>query len=383
MPRVPGPLDELSTTEALRWWQGAGTMPHVRAEPEGQAVYTFCWQDGEAERVLLWANRLTDETDLPATMMTRVVDTDLWHASFRLPTDWRASYCFLADRPGEESSWWGERDQSALRRALDRGEVDPRNPVWSHNRAGVRQSVAEGPDAASQPWRERRADVDRGTVTRHQVAGRDVWLHDPAGHAVTEELALLVVLDGEVWLDQQDLPTTLDNLWSDAAAPVHRTVFVSSGGVDRRWSELGMGDAGVALVVEEVLPWVRTARAVLPGPGAVTVSGQSLGGLAALRCGLLAPGSVGRVASQSASTWQDDLASAIEAYATDPPSEPLRIHLSHGEHEWVLVPGHDGLASRLEAAGVRVERAFHCGGHDYAWWCGALPDALVWLSRSS
>src|SRR5690606_9305243 len=173
-----------------------------------------------------------------------------------------------------------------------------------------------------------------------------------------------------------------DTLWSDGPAPPHRTVFVSSGGVAQRWSELGSADAGVELVVEQVLPWVRAVRTVPAGPEAVTVAGQSLGGLTALRCGLVASEHVGRVSSQSASTWQDDLASDIAAYAASPPREPLRIHLTHGQYEWVLAPGHDDLATRLAGAGVRVESAPHCGGHDYAWWRGALLDAVVWLCRA-
>lgn len=380
VPRVAGPLDGLDAEAALMWWAGR-PMPDVVPFEDGSEddLVTFCWHDGEADQVLLWANRLADETDLAATLLERVPGTGLWHASYRMPSQWRASYCFLPAGGQERPAWLGEKDQVVLRQVLDRGLPDPRNPTTCRNRAGVEQSVVSGSAAPAQPWSDVREEVPRGLLRRCEVAGRDAWLHVPAGVPDDEPLPVLVVLDGDVWTSSQDLPTTLDNLHADGVATPRRTLMLGSGGRDHRWGELGDAKAGVDLVVEVAVPWLRSTLPVLEGPSHVGVAGQSLGGMTALRVGLRAPEVVGTVLSQSASTWQDDLSTELDVYASHRAPRPLRVHLSHGSQEWVLAPGHAVLAQRLHGAGVDVRDRTYCGGHDYAWWRGAVPDAIVEL----
>lgn len=357
VPRVPGPDLDGSDLE---------TQPLVTPDGPGSAIVTFSWRDADAEQVLLFANRLTDETRLADTLLERVPGTDRWHASYRMASDWRASYSFLVQRPGEPAPWLAG-DQVALRAALDRGLPDPRNPVTCRNRAGVLQSVVELPDAPPQPWLLPRPGVARGTVTEHEGPdGRPTWLYDPPGTDPERPLPLVVVLDGEVWVGPQSLPTTLDNLLADRALGPVRAVLPSSGGRDARWAELGT-DAGVGYVVDGLLPWVSQRRAV----STVAIAGQSLGGLTALQVGLRHPDRVGAVISHSASLWQDDLATLVDGFSGD-----LRVHLAHGRQEWVLAEPHHELAARLRAAGVEVDAVEPNGGHDYAWWRGGIADGL-------
>jgi len=124
-----------------------------------------------------------------------------------------------------------------------------------------------------------------------------------------------------------------------------------------------------------LLPWLADRRAVPADPGAVAVAGQSLGGLTALRAGLLRPDRIGNVISHSASLWQDDLAAECAAAA----GSGLRIHLAHGSQEWVLAGPHHDLAARLRAAGLEVDAVEQNGGHDYAWWRGGIADGLRWV----
>jgi enterochelin esterase family protein len=131
----------------------------------------------------------------------------------------------------------------------------------------------------------------------------------------------------------------------------------------------------VDYVAAALLPWAEEQRGVLPGQ--VAIAGQSLGGLTALRLGLRRPDLVSHVISQSASLWQDDLAEEVAAAAGC--SLRPRVHLAHGEQEWALAGPHRDLAERLRAGGVPVAETTYNGGHDYAWWRGAIADALVWL----
>lgn len=381
VPRVRSELiDRLCPYDMEMFWDEiARTLPLIEDLGDGRMIVTFCWRDPDepcADAVLLFANRLTDETRLADTLLERKPGTDLWHASFLMSTAWRASYAFLVQRPGHDAPWVTD-GHVALRAALDRGRLDPRNPLTCRNRAGVLQSVVEGPDAPAQPWLAEREGVDRGAVMWHQgPAGRGVWLYEPPGAGLDEELPLVVVLDGEVWTGPQSLPTTLDNLIADAEIPAVRAVFLDSGGREARWAGLSADGTEAAYVAEELVGWVRSVRGVLSGPAAVTVVGQSLGGLTALRLGLTRTDVVGNVVSHSASLWQDPLLDLV-------PSGPLRVHLAHGSQEWVLTGPHQRLAQRLRDLGVDLDVAVHDGGHDYAWWRGGVADGLRWVLSSS
>lgn len=177
VPRVPGPLDRqrFSPAEAEAFWAGPGAVqPLITDAGDGTSLVTFCYR-AEAEAVLLFANRLTDETDLPATLLTPMPGTDLFHATYRMDSDWRASYSFLVQPTGTEPPW-RVGDQVQIRQVLDQGRPDPRNPISCHNRAGVRQSVVELPRAPEQPWlrgRSRRSvDSRRATPPRRRRGSR-------------------------------------------------------------------------------------------------------------------------------------------------------------------------------------------------------------------
>ena len=386
-PKVPRPtpvprvrsalLDHVAPEDLDLFWDDiARVAPLIESTDEpGTIVVTFLWRDveGDAEAVLLFANRLTDETSLDETLLDHLPGTDLWHASFRMAADWRASYSFLVHRRDHPAPWL-VGDQVAIRAALDRGHADPLNPVTCRNRAGVEQSVVEGPEAPAQPWLVERGGIEAGTLVQAEApGGRTVWLYDPADVDPEVALPLMVVLDGEVWVGAQSLPTTLDNLIADGAAPM-RAVFVDSGGRDARWHDLSADGSGASYVVDELLDWMRARRGVQPGPRGVSVIGQSLGGLTALRLGLSRPDAVGTVISHSASLWQDDLAELVSAEVAG----QVRVFLAHGSQEWVLDEPHQVLAHRLLAAGIETEVSVHNGGHDYAWWRGGVAEGIIW-----
>src|SRR5690606_32577980 len=123
-----------------------------------------------------------------------------------------------------------------------------------------------GSAAPTQPWSGVRERVPQGPLHQVRVADRDAWLHVPAGVADDAPLPVLVVLDGEVWTSSQDLPTTLDNLHADGASTPRRTLFVGSGGRERRWAELGDPEVGVDLVNRFAVPWLRRTLPVPTGP---------------------------------------------------------------------------------------------------------------------
>lgn len=385
-PKVPRPepvprvrsarIDRLDLGDVAAFWDSVeGQTPLLEAaEDPTKMVITFVWrgESSAVEAVLLFANRLTDETSLADTLLEHKAGTDLWHASFLMDADWRASYSFLVHQVGEPCPW-KVADQVAIRGALDAGHPDPRNPLTCRNRAGILQSVAQGPAAPSQDWLDVRPGIERGTLTPTEgPGGRRLWIYQPPGATPAEPLDLLVAFDGEVWAGHQDLATTLDNLAHDGLVRT-RAVLVDSGGRDARWDELSSGGSGAGYVVNDLLPWVREHWATRPGAGAITVAGQSLGGLTALKVALEHPEAVAGVISHSASLWQ-------EKFEGRNPAPGQKVFLAHGTQEWVLVPPHRDLAQRwaqLEA--VDFMASSHNGGHDYAWWRSGIAEGLVWV----
>lgn len=371
-------LAQAPTAEALaHFWAGPGaSLPLVEeCAVDGEVLVTFCWRDDHAGQVLLFANRLADETNLAASLLSRIPGTDVWHLTYRLGADWRGSYSFLTAGPGDPAPWDTGGDHVALRSALDGGRPDPRNPDTCVNRSGVTQSVAALPAAPGQPWLSARTEVMPGTVEATRLPdGRRAWLHRPAGCSADSPLPLLVVLDGEVWLGSQALPVTLDNLAATHPHARWHTVFVESQGIQRRWRELSADGGGLQHVVD-VVEWAGRRCEVVPGPRHVTVAGQSLGALTALRCALGAGSVVGNAVAHSASLWQDPLTDVLAEFGRGPADG--FVHLSHGAQEWVLAPEHDALARRMRAAGMRVEAHTYNGGHDYACWRGGIAEGLL------
>ncbi|MGE3812784.1 MAG: enterochelin esterase [Candidatus Nanopelagicales bacterium] len=355
------------------FWRDHADSPVVERVPgaPGERIVTFLWRDAEAEEVLLFVNRVTDELRLPDSLMRRVPGTDVWHLSYRMRSDWRASYCVLPRSRGVP--WpWADGDQLAIRRALDRGLPDPRNPRAIRNRAGRLQSVVELPGAPSQPWLAPREGVARGRVSeRLGPDDRTVWLYEPAD-APSAPLPVVVLLDGEVWTGPQDAATTLDNLIHDREIRPCAAVLAHSGGRERRWSELGAAGEGVDWIADRLLPWARARLPISADPAEVVLAGQSLGGLTALRAVLLRPEAVGSALAQSAALWQADLAGLLPGAAL----ARARFWIEVGLQEWVLGEPNRRLAAALAAAGADVRLAEYNGGHDYACWRGGLAEGL-------
>jgi len=373
-PKVPRPEPAPIVETPAPALAHAGATPVVTPAGPGESIVTFLWRDAEAEEVLLFVNRITDERRLADSLMRRVPGSDLWHLSYRMRSDWRASYGFVPRTPGRP--WAGaEGGQLAIRRALDGARADPRNPASCRNRAGTSLSVVSLPDAPPQPWLARRGRLAaRGTVGAHAGPdGRTVRVYEPAVPG-DGPLPVAIVLDGEVWTGVQDLATTVDNLLDDGELRPSLLVMPESGGRDRRWEELGAGD-GPDWLADALLPWARARWPLSDDPADVVVAGQSLGALTALRTVLERPDAARGALSQSASLWQQDLLAAVGARDRS----GIRVYQEVGSQEWVLREPNARLAAGLAAAGAELRFVEYDGGHDYACWRGGIADGLRYL----
>jgi enterochelin esterase family protein len=382
------------------WATTGACTPIIVPDPQSRrhAFVTFLWRDDKADAVLLFANRITDEKNLIESIMERVKRTDVWHITYRMRTDWRASYCFITAYGKKSVSDITGVHQTSIRKALDRGLADPRNPLACKNRAGNTLSVAELKDAPPQPWLDVRPDVPSGKVTSHKlVDGHIVWAYEPPATrkkqqpkgvvkntAADTEAGVLIMFDGDMWMRTEHINETLDNLIAAGEIPPIYALLVETDDIAARWEELSEDSGVEGFVADELLSWARRRWPITDDASRIIVAGQSLGALSALWVAARRPESVGNVIAQSASLWRGSLMErSDDGEATHLEGFAGRIYLECGKQEWVLLPLHRKFARMLKKGGQQQQLNYveYNGGHDYACWRGGIADGLRWITK--
>ena len=387
---------QLASQLQAQLWQQVTSTPLVEADPtqEGKYLVTFLWR-GAAHSVLLFVNRLTDEKNLADSYMRRLPGTDTWYLTYRMDSDWRASYCFLP-APTADQAPWLQGSQVRLRQALDGGLPDSHNPVTCTNRRGFVQSVVSLPLAPAWPLGEWPVFVDDAAdagsldavtagrldaVTDVETLGRQIWVYTPALIDRSQSWPVLLVLDGEVWLKRHQLHLALAQLMQAGLIAPAYMVFIDSGGTEQRWQELGDSESDFGGYLSgQLLNWLKAHYAISPNPADRVVIGQSLGALTVLRTLVGYPQLIGSGISQSASLWQEVLFNELNALdATAMPLAGTRAWIEVGSQEWSLAPLQPKAVSQLRQAGMQVKDMVYNGGHDYACWRINLASALMQL----
>ena len=346
---------------------------------ENERIATFLYHNEQAEQVLMFINRLTDEKNLDRSLMTRIEGTAWWQLSMQMETTWRASYNFLPALPGERPAWLGDDDQVRLRAALDSGEGDPLNPETVCNRIGRCMGVVQLEHAPVQEFILTQEEIDE--------LPEPEWMQTPDGHRYVlgrvgepgPDSPLFVQFDGEMWFSQ-GMEQTLNRAHEAGRIPAMHVFFLHSGGRENRWKELN-GDNPIAdYLVDIAFPHLEAVHGIKTDPQNIVINGQSLGGLSSLLAVLSRPEAFGGAIAQSSSLWQPqvmDRLDELEAAGEIDRLRHLQLEIEVGEQEWILVPPHRELKARLEKLGLENARCttFN-GGHDYACWRGAIVPAL-------
>ena len=393
-PRVDSPLITALIAEAVSCEELSARIVEVVSEgtpiiepvyredgtvDESERIATFLYHNEQAEQVLMFINRLTDEKNLDRSLMTRIEGTGWWQLSMQMETTWRASYNFLPALPGERPAWLGDDDQVRLRAALDAGEGDPLNPETVCNRIGRCMGVVQLEDAPVQEFLLTQAEIDE--------LPEPEWMQTPDGHRYVlgrvgepgPDFPLFVQFDGEMWFSQ-GMEQTLNRAHEAGRIPAMHVFFLHSGGRENRWKELN-GDNPIAdYLVEIAFPHLEAVHGIKTAPQNIVINGQSLGGLSSLLAVLSRPEAFGGAIAQSSSLWQPQVMNRLDELEAAGEIDRLRhlyLEIEVGEQEWILVPPHRELKARLEKLGLENARCttFN-GGHDYACWRGAIVPAL-------
>ncbi|EEO4247768.1 esterase family protein [Salmonella enterica] len=389
-----------SQVDASHFWREANSLalPLVTAinGADDEREVTFLWRAASPLRgVYVRLNRVTDKDNVAKGMMTQLLTTDIWHLTLRLPASYCGSYTMVEippETPGETVLQLGSRFASLV------GKADPLNSAPGINvRGNAQESVLALDHApAQEEWSGCRAYAGQLFTSEHRLAGqrRRVRLYLP-DVPVVQPLGLLVLTDGEIWFDHLGVSAAIDAaIRSGRIAPV-AVLGIDNINARERIAILGGRRELVLDIAERLLPalrakyperrWADRTQTVL--------AGQSLGGVTALMAARHAPESFGLVLSHSPSMWwtpdncnRPDHFSAeerswVSEHVLSAPSPAVRMHLCVGSLEGSTVPQVKQLHEKLRAAGVESHYSVYTGGHDYAWWRGALIDGLRLLPR--
>lgn len=282
-------------------------------------------------------------------------DHEVWSCSLTIPRDAYVEYAFYNPFTQEKI-------------------LDPLNKNSVSNGMGSRNNFFYMPETMPSPFSLPRAEIRAGTITRHRVdadflqddAERDVYLYKPR---VNTPVPLLVVYDGQDYLQRARLATIVDNLIADKRIRPIAMAFLHNGR-SRRTVEYFCSDATVLWLEQDVLPLARQHIRLIninEHPGAYGVLGASAGGLMSFYTGLRMPEIFGKVLCQSAVFSIDGRDLAPVDLVRYGQGRNLQIWMDVGTLDDLLEDNRRMIAL-LDKRQYNVTYREFSGGHNYTAW---------------
>jgi enterochelin esterase family protein len=280
-------------------------------------------------------------------------------------------------------------------------QTDPHNPKrYPPNARATEkyvQSVVELPQAPMQPWVAPRIGVPTGNVEKQRIKSsilnneRNLWIYLPSNfQANINTYNLLILFDGQSYLELVPTPTILDNLIAARRIPPTIAVLVDNPSSVDRERELACYRPFADFLSKELLHWLREKYRVTADPAKTVIAGSSYGGLAATCAAMWYPENFGNFLSQSASYWwkpeSDSEYEWVKRQFSASPKLPLRAFITVGLLETLPKPGNTNqvkvnqrFRDALKAKGYAVKYTEFDGAHEYINWQGTLADGLIEL----
>jgi enterochelin esterase family protein len=391
---------EDGTTKLDAFWadiQRRGTPLIEQRTPDSYLV-TFLYRgtpDTGAVHVAwpAWTNQFA-ENDL-----ARLGTTDVWFKSVVMPEAARMSYQLAIDTPLDPRP--GSPLELRLESAVSR--ADPLNPRLlfedPESDAYGLHSVFELPGAPPEPWWKPEQTKLAGRFERQSVPSVslgnthviDVYL--PRGYGPKQPpYSLLIVFDGEGYIDRIPTPRLLDQLIAAHEIAPLITVFVRNVTPESRNDELPCNPRFADFIARDLMPLLRAHYGISDDPARIGLAGSSFGGLASSYIALMHPELFGKVLSQSGAYWWSFPASSKAYDGSTKPGwlqrrfaerqpVPVQFYLSAGVFE--TDPSGAGVLEQnrafrelLRRRGYSVAYQEFVGGHDPLQWRATLPDGL-------
>ncbi len=370
------------------------------------SLVTFLWRGGDEIRNVVVMDGVAQGTSTQ-NRLSRLEGTDVWYKSYRVRNNILTAYIFSLNDP--LAPWtaqaWVEHQ------AAGRAVTDPLNPhkVFDTQNIFVAESVLRMPDAPPEPWVMAHSDVPAGKTVDHQFTSallgntRRIRVYTPPAYPARGSYGWLLALDGDAYFGVR-VTTILDNLLAQGRIPPLVAVFFDNASHAARHVEMSCNSRLVAALTDECLPWLRQTYPLSTDPSQAVIVGSSYSALAAAFAAYRRPDVFGNVLAQSgAFSWYQGEDREPEAGEDVEPGWlirqlvkasllPLRFHLDVGCLETTtdysgaahtnILNSNRHMRDVLRAKGYPVNYVERSGGHDFAGWRSALPDALAWFGEA-
>ncbi len=218
---------------------------------------------------------------------------------------------------------------------------------------------------------------------------RPLWAQSPSGSDSPE--AVLILLDGEYYIDHIAAPELIANLQAQSLIPLTAVVYVSHLDAATRWTNSFCQPAFAEFLSLELQPWVWQRFSISDHSVPCYLGGLSLTGLAAAHAVLTHPQHFAGALCQSASFWWDDCRLIEDVKRSTIASKRFRItcgteetqdYVEHGsnliQRTSQLKANHATCEALLAKAHLVSYEEFE-GGHTIASWKRDLPSSLTTL----
>jgi enterochelin esterase family protein len=279
----------------------------------------------------------------------------VWYCTLSLPRDAYVEYAF--HDPVSQKNF-----------------TDPFNKKSVSNGVGGRNNFFYMHETMPSPFAMRRADVSGGALTSHVVETkwlrddyeREIYLYRPP---VNDPVPLLVVYDGQDYLQRGKLAVIVDNLIADKRIqPIAMALLPSTS----RWRNLeyACSDGTILWLDQIILPLAHENLNLLDlknHPGAYGVLGASLGGTMSFYTGLRMPDVFGKVLSQSGAFMIESRDFAVVDLVRHGHAPDLNIWMDIGQLDNLLEDNRQ-MQKLLGEKGYATTYREHMGGHNYTAW---------------
>ena len=345
---------------------------HERSVPiiEGSNC-TFLFR-GNADEVWVTHRIVNQPQRVP---MRRIGQTSLWYVIIELPAGSRVEYQ-LEVRLGDH---------------VERGN-DPLNPKVAHSPVGS-SSVCQAVGYQTPEWTQPDPDARPGELLDMQLDSRALRrktlsrVYLPARFRTSTTYPLLVVHDGDDYINYSSMKTVLDNLIHRLDMAETIVLFSNPGDRLREYPNYAPHARHIA---HELIPHLEERFPLIRRPDGRCLMGASFGGVASLSVASRNPGMFGSLILQSGSFVFTDIGDDhgggeafdpvvkfMNRYRGAPRKVVDRMFISCGIYEPLIVANRS-MVPVFESTGTTVRYVEARDGHSWENWRDRLRDGLSW-----
>lgn len=350
---------------------GAPLIENIPNDHENVLV-TVVWKDaGDIETISIFGEMFGMNTD--ETKLDRLLNTNLWYRTYKLPINARSLYVFLVnEKPGAELMDIDHRldpfNAHIVTCVDDEGHPDDYCILFKN------ESMIELPGFKNSPYIKVNTEAAKGSVEQFSFESnilhknKRVWLYKPANYNdLNKACGLAIFTDGWEYLHETKTSVILDNMIEEGVIPPVVAVFIDNR--DNRIEELRLNTMFIDFLTKEIVPWAKESCYISDDPQNTLICGFSAGGVTAAYAALLYPEVYGKVLSQSGAFYWGYNGDMNDAEIVNKYEQadrlPIDIFMAFGEFE--KFDYHLNATMRLkkilEEKGYRVMYEEFIGGH--------------------